>query len=241
MYQIKSGEMPNHIGVILDGNRRWALQHEKVPWEGHYAGGENVKNFLKWCLNLRIKTVTLYALSTENFNRSEQELTELMKMYEKGLKDVLSSDILNKYQVNVRVIGRMILLPSTLQELIQELEEKTKSYSQFYLNIALAYGGRTEIVDATKKIADLIKKGEVTPDEINEQLIEQHLYTAHLPHPDPDLIIRTGSESRLSNFLLWQAAYSELFIIDVYWPDFREIDLERAIRDFQKRNRRFGK
>lgn len=233
--------MPKHIGVILDGNRRWALQHEKVPWEGHYAGRENVKKFLNWCLNLKIKTISLYALSTENFSRSKQELDELMKMYENGLREVLSSDLLNKYQVNVRVIGRPSLLPLTLQELVQKLEEKTESYDQFYLNIALAYGGRSEIVDATKKIAKLIQNGEVTPEEINEKLIEQHLYTAHLPQPDPDLIIRTGSESRLSNFLLWQAAYSELFIIDVYWPDFREIDLERAIRDFQKRKRRFGK
>jgi tritrans,polycis-undecaprenyl-diphosphate synthase [geranylgeranyl-diphosphate specific] len=233
--------MPNHIGVILDGNRRWAVQHEKVPWEGHYAGGENVKEFLKWCLNLNIKTITLYALSTENFNRSPRELDELMKMYEKALKDVLSSDVLNKYQVNVRVIGRMSLLPSNLQELIKEVEKKTETYNQFYLNIALAYGGRSEIVDATKEIATLVKLGEVKPEDISEALIEKHLYTSHLPQPDPDLIIRTGSESRLSNFLLWQAAYSELFIIDVYWPDFREIDLERAIRDYQKRKRRFGK
>ena len=160
---------------------------------------------------------------------------------EKALKEVLSSDILNKYQVHVRVIGRMSLLPSNLQELIKQVENKTETYNQFYLNIALAYGGRSEIVDATKKIASLVKLGEVNPEDISEDLIEKHLYTAHLPQPDPDLIIRTGSESRLSNFLLWQAAYSELFIIDVYWPDFREIDLERAIRDYQKRKRRFGK
>ncbi|MBM3291074.1 di-trans,poly-cis-decaprenylcistransferase [Candidatus Bathyarchaeota archaeon] len=239
--QIKTGEMPNHIGVILDGNRRWAVQREKVPWEGHYAGGENVKEFLKWCLNLKIKTVTLYALSTENFNRSPRELEELMSMYEKALEEVIASDILNKYQVRAHVIGRTSLLPKTLQELIKDVEKKTENHDQFYLNVALAYGGRSEIVDATKEIAALIKSGKVEPEEINEKLIEKHLYTSHLPQPDPDLIIRTGSESRLSNFLLWQAAYSELFIVDVYWPDFREIDLERVIRDYQKRHRRYGK
>jgi len=239
--QIKEDEMPTHIGIILDGNRRWARGQHMNPWEGHWAGGEHVKEFLEWCLNLNINTVTLYAFSTENFKRTEKEVEELMKIYEKALKDVLASDVLEKYKVRVTAIGRKNLLPEKLQTLITEVEESTKKNSSFYLNIALAYGGRAEIVDAARELAELVKKGKIEPGQINEELIEEHLYTKHLPQQEPDLIIRTGNESRLSNFLLWQAAYSELFIVDVYWPDFREIDLQRVIRSYQLRNRRFGK
>jgi tritrans,polycis-undecaprenyl-diphosphate synthase [geranylgeranyl-diphosphate specific] len=239
--QIKGGDMPHHIGIILDGNRRWARGQKLNPWEGHWAGGENVKEFLKWCIALNINTVTLYAFSTENFKRTEQEVEELMRVYEKALNDVLASEVIEKYQVRVSAIGRRNLLPESLQKLIAEVEERTKNYDKFYLNVALAYGGRAEIVDATKEIAELVKEGKIEPDQIDEELIGEHLYTKHLPQQEPDLIIRTGNESRLSNFLLWQAAYSELFITDVYWPDFREIDLQRVIRDYQRRNRRYGK
>jgi tritrans,polycis-undecaprenyl-diphosphate synthase [geranylgeranyl-diphosphate specific] len=131
--------------------------------------------------------------------------------------------------------------PEKLQRLISEVEERTKDYNNFYLNVAIAYGGRAEIVDATKTIAYKVNNGEIDPEEINEDIIGSHLYTAHLPQPDPDLIIRTGSESRLSNFLLWQSAYSELFIVDVFWPEFRDIDLMRVVRTYQKRQRRHGK
>jgi tritrans,polycis-undecaprenyl-diphosphate synthase [geranylgeranyl-diphosphate specific] len=239
--QIKDEEMPRHIGIILDGNRRWAKGQKLDPWEGHWAGGENVKEFLKWCIALNINTVTLYAFSTENFKRTQPEVEELMKVYEKALNDVLASEVIEKYQVRVSAIGRRNLLPENLQKLIEEVEERTKGYDKFYLNVALAYGGRAEIVDATKEIAELVKEGKIKPDQIDEQLIEEHLYTKHLPQQEPDLIIRTGNEARLSNFLLWQTAYSELFIVDVYWPDFREIDLQRVIRDYQRRNRRYGK
>ena len=211
------------------------------PWEGHWAGGEHVKAFHEWCINLNISTVTLYAFSTENFKRSEKEVEELMKVYEKALRDVLASDVVNKYQVRVTAIGRRNLLPENIQKLIAEVEQQTKGYDKFYLSIALAYGGRAEIVDATRELAELVKEGKLKPEEIDEELIEKHLYTKDLPQQEPDLIIRTGNESRLSNFLLWQAAYSELFIVDVYWPEFREIDLQRVIRNYQLRNRRYGK
>jgi tritrans,polycis-undecaprenyl-diphosphate synthase [geranylgeranyl-diphosphate specific] len=239
--QIREDEMPTHIGIILDGNRRWAREQHKDPWEGHRAGGEHVKDFLEWCLNLNINTVTLYAFSTENFNRAEKEVEELMRVYEKALRDVLASDVLEKYKVRVMAIGRRNLLPENLQKLIAEVEESTRKNSSFYLNVALAYGGRAEIVDATRELAELVKEGKLEPGQINEELIEAHLYTKHLPQQEPDLIIRTGSESRLSNFLLWQSAYSELFIVDVYWPEFRQIDLQRVIRSYQLRNRRYGK
>jgi len=238
---VKAAEMPRHIAIILDGNRRWARGQNMDPWEGHWAGGEHVKEFLMWCLNLNINTVTLYAFSIENFKRTEKEVEELMKVYENALKDVLASDVVEKYKVRVMAIGRRNLLPENLQTLIAEIEERTKKYDKFYLNVALAYSGRAEIVDAAKELAELVKEKKLEPEQINEELIEEHLYTKHLPQQEPDLIIRTGNESRLSNFLLWQAAYSELFIVDVYWPDFREIDLQRVVRNYQRRNRRHGK
>ena len=239
--QIDAKEKPEHIGVILDGNRRWASARDMIPWEGHREGAEKVKKFLEWCVDLGISTVTLYGFSTENFQRSEREVEELMQLYEENLKEILSSDVIHKNRVRVKTIGRINLLPEQLQQLIREVEDTTKEYNRFYLNVALAYGGRAEIVDAAKEIASKVRGGELSPEEIDEDIFEKHLYTAYLPQQDPDLIIRTSGESRLSGFLLWQSAYSELFFVDVYWPDFREIDLERAIRGFQQRHRRFGR
>lgn len=239
--QIDPGKLPEHIGVILDGNRRWASAREMIPWEGHREGAEKVKKFLEWALDLGIKTVTLYAFSTENFNRSEEEVQELMRIYEENLNEVIKAEVIHEHQVRINAIGRIGLLPERLRRLVAEVEDATKDYDRFYLNIALAYGGRAEIVDATKEIAIKVKKGELEPGDIDEGLIEEHLYTSYLPQQDPDLVIRTSGESRLSNFLIWQSAYSELFIVDVYWPDFRLIDFERAIRAYQSRYRRYGK
>ena len=239
--QIDREVLPKHIGVILDGNRRWASAREMIPWQGHREGAEKVKDFLKWCLDLDITTVTLYAFSTENFNRVDREVEELMNIYEENLTEFLDASVIHENKVRVRFIGRINLLPESLRGLIGEVEKATKDYDRFYLNIALAYGGRAEIVDAAKEIAVKVKDGSLNPDDIDEELIEGHLYTSYLPQPDPDLIIRTSGVARLSNFLIWQSAYSELFIVDVYWPDFREIDLERAIRSFQNRHRRYGK
>jgi len=239
--QIDDERIPEHIGVILDGNRRWASGRDLIPWEGHKEGAEKVKKFLEWCLKLKIKTVTFYGFSTENFNRSDREVEELMRLYEENLRALIKSDVLHENEVRVKAIGRINLLPESLVELIGEIEEATKGYDRFYLNAAMAYGGRAEIADAAKEIAIKVRKGDIEPEDVDERLIEDHLYTSYLPQPDPDLIIRTSGEARLSNFLLWQSAYSELFIVDVYWPDFREIDLERVIRSFQMRERRYGK
>jgi len=239
--QIDSRDKPKHVGVIMDGNRRWAVSQNMVPWEGHWEGADKVEEFLDWCVELGINTVTLYSFSTENFSREEKEVQELMKLFENTLEKVTTSGHIHDNRVKVRAIGRINTLPQRLQDLIHEVEEATKDYDRYYLNIAIAYGGRAEIVDALRKIASKVKSGEIEPETINEDDIEANLYTAHLPQPDPDLIIRTSGESRLSNFLVWQAAYSELFILDVYWPAFRKIDLMRAIRSYQLRLRRFGK
>ncbi|TRO47147.1 di-trans,poly-cis-decaprenylcistransferase [Candidatus Bathyarchaeota archaeon] len=239
--QIDPERLPKHVGVILDGNRRWASAHDMIPWEGHREGAEKVKDFLQWALDLGITTVTFYAFSTENFSRSEEEVGELMKLYEENLREILNSDIIHKYRVKIAAIGRMNLLPETIQRLISEVEESTKDYSDYYLNVALAYGGRAEIVDATREIAVKVRNGELEPEMIDEATIEEHLYTSHLPQQEPDIVMRTSGESRISNFLIWQSAYSELFFVDIYWPDFREIDLERAIRAYQDRKRRYGK
>jgi tritrans,polycis-undecaprenyl-diphosphate synthase [geranylgeranyl-diphosphate specific] len=238
--QIDSETLPKHIGVILDGNRRWATAREMIPWHGHKKGAIKVREFLEWCLDLGIRTITLYAFSTENFNRPSNEVQELMTIYEENLGELLHSDVIHKNKVRVSVIGRTNLLPEKIQGLIHEMKTLTKDYTNFYLNIALAYSGRAEIVDAMKLIASKVADGVVVSSDIDEALIEKHLYTSYLPQPEPDLIIRTSGEARLSNFLIWQAAYSELFLVDVYWPEFREIDLKRAIRSFQNRHRRYG-
>lgn len=239
--QIDTKSKPSHIGVITDGNRRWAAQRDMIPWEGHWEGAERVEDFLEWCMGLDIKTVTLYSFSTENFRRDEKEVEELMRLFEKTLEDVKKSDYIHKNRVRIRALGRLSMLPERVQTLIHDVEEATKDYDSYYLNIAIAYGGRAEIVDATRQIAAKVKSGALEPEMIDETVMEAHLYTAHLPQPDPDLIIRTSGESRLSNFLVWQSAYSELFLVDVYWPAFRKIDLMRAIRSYQMRSRRHGK
>jgi tritrans,polycis-undecaprenyl-diphosphate synthase [geranylgeranyl-diphosphate specific] len=239
--QIDSETLPKHIGVVLDGNRRWATARDMIPWHGHKEGAMKVRKFLEWCLDIGVRTITLYAFSTENFDRPSDEVQELMTIYEENLSELLHSDVIHKNKVRVSVIGRTNLLPEKIQGLIHEMNILTKDYADFYLNIALAYGGRAEIVDAVKLIASKVADGAVASADIDEALIEKHLYTSYLPQPEPDLIIRTSGEARLSNFLIWQAAYSELFLVDVYWPEFREIDLKRAIRSFQNRHRRYGK
>jgi tritrans,polycis-undecaprenyl-diphosphate synthase [geranylgeranyl-diphosphate specific] len=235
------GEKPKHIGVIMDGNRRWAKQRDMIPWEGHWEGADKTKLFLDWCLDLNIKTITLYSFSTENFKREEKEVLELFKLFEETLERVLNSDRIHEKRVRIRAIGRIETLPDSLQKLINRVEESTKDYNRYYLNVAIAYGGRAEIVDAMRVIAEKVKNGIIEPEDITEKLVEENLYTSHLPYPDPDVIIRTSGESRLSNFLVWQSAYSEFFLVDVYWPNFRKLDLMRAIREFQMRKRRFGK
>ncbi|MCS7119624.1 MAG: polyprenyl diphosphate synthase [Nitrososphaerota archaeon] len=240
-HQIKDAQMPEHIAIILDGNRRWAVNHSLNPSIGHHYGADKTEDLLRWCLELGVKTVTLYAFSTENFSRPKDEVEELMRIFKERLEQTLRNEDIHRHRVKVKAIGRLNMLPPQIQELVRKVEEMTKDYNEHFLNIAMAYGGRAEIVDAAKKIAMEAKENRLTVDEINENLFEKYLYTAHLPKQDPDLIIRTSGEERLSGFLLYQSAYSELCFLDVYWPEFRKIDLLRAIRTFQKRKRRFGK
>lgn len=240
-HQVKDGAMPEHIAIILDGNRRWASERLLESWIGHQHGAERVSRLLDWCLDLGVRCVTLYSFSTENFARAPQEVEEILRIAEEKFQEILTDKRIHKNKIRVKVIGRVGLLPKRLQELIQEVEEATQMYDKQFLTIALAYGGRAEIVDATKKIAERVKLGELPVEKINEDVFEKFLYTAYMPKPDPDLIIRTSGEERLSGFLLWQSAYSELCFLDVFWPDFRRIDLLRAVRTYQQRKRRFGK
>ena len=237
---MKDQAKPEHIAIILDGNRRWAINHSLNPNMGHYYGADRTEKMLRWCLDLGVKTITLYAFSTENFNRSEEEVAELMHLFEEKLQEILKNDDIHKHKVKVKFIGRLNLLPEEIQGTIERVEEATKDYDRHFLNLAIAYGGRAEIVDATRMIAWEVKEERLLPEDIDEKVFEQYLYTAYLPKQDPDLIIRTSGEERLSGFLLYQSAYSELCFLDVYWPEFRLIDMLRAIRTYQKRKRRFG-
>lgn len=239
-HQVKNSIKPEHIAIILDGNRRWASEKDLDPWYGHKKGAEKVEHLLDWCMRLDVKSVTLYAFSTENFQRPKEEVEEIMKIAAEKLQKILKDERIHKNKVRVKVIGRISLLPKDLQKLIVDLEKATQDYNEHFLNVAFAYGGRAEIVDAARKIAEEAQKKELKPEDVTETLFEKYLYTSHLPKQEPDLIIRTSGEERLSGFLLWQSAYSELCFLDVYWPDFRLIDLLRAVRTFQKRKRRFG-
>jgi tritrans,polycis-undecaprenyl-diphosphate synthase [geranylgeranyl-diphosphate specific] len=239
-HQVKSGAKPEHIAIILDGNRRWASNKDLGPWFGHEKGAEKVELLLDWCLKLDVKSMTIYAFSTENFRRTKTEIEEIMRISEEEFRKILTDERIHRDKVRVTFIGRVKLLPESLQQLMMDVEKATQNYNDHFLTIAFAYGGRAEIVDAAKKIAEEVQNGELVPEKVDEQMFEQYLYTSHLPKQDPDLIIRTSGEERLSGFLLWQSAYSELFFLDVYWPDFRLIDLLRAVRTFNKRKRRFG-
>jgi tritrans,polycis-undecaprenyl-diphosphate synthase [geranylgeranyl-diphosphate specific] len=243
--QVKNGVKPEHIAIILDGNRRWANEQEKDPWLlqdkwGHKNGADTVELLLDWCHMLNLKYVTLYTFSTENFSRKSDEVQKIMQIAEERFRKLLKDERVHRDKVHVKVIGRVNLLPQSLQESIADIEKATASYDRYFWNFAFAYGGRAEIVDAAKIIAEKVKSGELDLSDVTENTFEKYLYTSHMDKQDPDMIIRTSGEERLSGFLLWQAAYSELLFLDVNWPDFRLIDLLRAIRTFQDRKRRFG-
>jgi tritrans,polycis-undecaprenyl-diphosphate synthase [geranylgeranyl-diphosphate specific] len=239
--QVEEDETPSHIGIILDGNRRWEASQGVSPGLGHEEGANRAEELLDWCHELKIKTVTLYVLSTENLDREAEELKELFELIEARLSKLLTDERIAKYRVNVRAIGQLDLLPQSMRALLAAIESKTAEFSDHYLNIAVAYGGRAEITDMVRLVAMDVKSGRLNPDEITEETVERRLYTSHLPNQEPDLIIRTSGEERMSGFLLWQGAYSELVFVDVFWPAFRFIDLLRAVRTYQKRRRRHGK
>ena len=235
---VSSGKIPNHVAIIMDGNRRYAQDLGLDPVQGHVLGREKLYEFLNWCIELKIKIVTVYAFSTENFSRSSREVQALMDLFEKSIEKELAEGRIHKNRVRVRIIGRRDLLSESLRRKVEEIENVTKDYDNYFLNLAIAYGGREEILKAIREIAQEAKNGKLDPDFIDESIVRKHLYTSDLP--DPDLILRTSGEERISNFLLWQIAYSELYFADVYWPSLTKIDFLRAILSYQRRSRRFG-
>ncbi len=239
--EIQNGDIPNHVALILDGNRRWAKRHLAMPKNGHWKGADAVENLLDWCEEFDIKIITLYALSAENLNRKDEELEYLYELIRMRLEKLFNDPRIHKNKMRVKGIGRIELLPESIKQILKRLDEVTKNYDGHFLNIALAYGGQYELVDAVKKIGEKIKDGSLNVEDISKKEIELNLYTSYLPQSSPDMILRTSGEKRLSGFLMWQSAYSELIFMDIFWPEFRKIDLMRAIRTYQERKRRLGK
>jgi len=236
--QIRKGPVPKHLAVIMDGNRRYAESLGMLPFEGHLKGKTTLENLSDWSRDFGIHYLTVYAFSLENFNRSKEELEPLMELFEESFRNAGDDPRVHENKVRVRAIGHRELLPENVVEAIEYAESKTKDYNNFNYNLAVAYGGRQELVRSMKNIGKKLKSGQIDIDDIDADLISSNLYTSGLP--DPDLILRTSGEERISNFLLWQLAYSELYFADVFWPNMRKIDFLRAIRSFQQRQRRLG-
>lgn len=237
--QIKYGPFPKHVAIIPDGNRRWAKREGYEVYDGHFFGYNKIKEVLEWLWNLNIEKVTIYAMSKENcMKRPKEEKMRLFSLIERGLREISDMRKLHTEKVKVMVIGRLDMAPENVFNLAQNVMKATKDYGPKTLTIAVCYGGRDEIVEAAKKMTLDVTEGKLSIDEINEGIFNRYLFTYGIE--DPDLIIRTSGEERISNFLLWQSAYSELYFVDSYWPEFRRIDLYRAIRSFQKRKRNFG-
>ncbi len=234
--------MPEHVGIIPDGNRRLARKLLQKPWKGHEWGYNKIKNIIQWSKDLGVKLMTIYTLSIENLeSRPKMELDYLFNLARKELGDIIKNkeNIIHKNKVNLKFIGRVDLLPKDIQEMIKEVSKLTKNYSNQHVNLAIAYGGRQEIIDASRKIAIDVKRGLVGTGKINESLFREYLWTNGFK--DPDLIIRTGGEKRLSNFLPFQSVYSEIVFVDKFWPEFEKDDFVEAIKEFGERQRRFGR
>ena len=227
---------PAHIAIIMDGNRRWARQKNLDIREGHKKGAETLEKIAKYCNKIGIKYLTVYAFSTENWKRSSEEVGALMILLQNYLNDF--SKRANTENIKIKVLGDISVLSKGMQNSINKAMERTKENTGLTLNIAFNYGGRAEITYALKQIAEKIKNNELSIDDISEDLISNHLYTKG--QPDPDLLIRTSGELRTSNFLPWQIAYTEFYFDNKYWPDFSEDDIDFAIKEYQKRNRKFG-
>ena len=237
--QVRKGPVPNHLADIMDGNRRYAESLGLPTYTGHIMGKGTLEELSEWSRSVNIRYLTVYAFSLENFNREEEELSSLMDLFAQSFLDAGNDPRVHENKVRVRALGHRELLPKNVIEAIEYAEDKTKDYNDYNYNLAVAYGGRQEIVRSMEKIAKKIESGELNSSQIDANLISENLYTSDLP--DPDLILRTSGEERISNFLLWQLAYSELYFADVFWPDMRKIDFLRAIRSFQQRKRRLGR
>ena len=233
--QLDTNNIPQHIAIIMDGNGRWAAEKGKPRSFGHQAGVDTVRRITAECTRLGVKYLTLYTFSTENWNRPATEVAALMGLVLTSLED----EIFMKNNVRFRVIGDLKRLPEEVRQKLHETEEHTAANTAMTMVIALSYSSRWEITEATRQIANEVKAGTLNPADINEETLTKHMATAFMP--DPDLLIRTGGEERISNYLLWQIAYSELYFCDTFWPDFSEEELQRAIANYQQRQRRFGK
>ena len=233
----QSDKLPSHIAIIMDGNGRWAAAHGLPKIFGHQAGAVAVRRTVEACCELGVKALTLYAFSWENWDRPHDEIHDLMGLLEEFLQR--EEPLLHKYRVRLRAIGRLEELPHSPSATLQSVIARTAHLDHMTLTLALSYGGRQEIVDAARRLAALVRAGQLAPEQIDEALFSQHLYTAGLS--DPDLVIRTSGEQRLSNFLLWQTSYAEFYVTPKPWPDFAKQDLLDAIAEFQRRERRFGK
>lgn len=232
----EKGEIPEHIAIIMDGNGRWARSRGNIRSYGHKAGVDSVRDITEACAQIGVKYLTLYAFSTENWGRPKMEVNALMRLLARSLRK--EAENLKKNNIKLETIGQVNRFPKKCQKELQEAIELTCENDRLHLCLALSYSGRWDITEAVKKLAHRVKNGEVRPEDIDDEMISGHLSTADIP--DPELIIRTSGEYRLSNFLLWQLAYSELYITETYWPDFRRDELYKAIQSFQERDRRFG-
>ncbi|MBU2496579.1 MAG: di-trans,poly-cis-decaprenylcistransferase [Nanoarchaeota archaeon] len=227
----------NHLGIIVDGNRRFAKRLMLNLWKGHEWGAKKVREFLRWCKDAGIREVTLYVFSLENFNRPKKEFDYLMSLFKKEFTALLTDKEIEDDKVRINFVGRTHLLPKDVQAVMKKLEMKTKNYNNYKLNFAIAYSGRAEIVDALKSIAEKVKQRKISPNKINEAIIEKHLYLSS----EPDLIIRTSGEQRTSGFLLWQGSYSELYFCKKFWPEITKKDFLKAVNSYTIRDRRFGR
>lgn len=236
---LKPEKMPKHVAIIMDGNRRYSkLQGNMDVIKGHEIGVDTLEKVLDWSIELGIEIITVYAFSTENFNRPQHEVEGLMKLFVKNFKRLVDHEKIHKNEVKVKVVGKTELIPESVREAIKEAEDATAQYDKRLFNIAIGYDGRLEIIDSFKKIIEQVQAGEITIDDVDEELVSKNLYTGGLD--DPNLIIRTSGEERLSGFLLWQSSYSELYFCETLWPELRKVDFIRAIRSYQERERRFG-
>ena len=222
----------------MDGNRRFARELGLEPAQGHLRGKDKLEEMMDWCLEVGVTILTVFAFSTENLKRQSEEVDRLMDLFAENFRKAGDDKRAHKYGIRVKAIGQISLLPQHVQDAIAYAEERTKNYENYLYNIAVAYGSREEILSAIRSIAEDVKNGKIESKDIDGKVFSSYLYTADLP--DPDLVLRTSGEERVSNFLLWQLAYSELYFADIYWPGFRKVDFLRAVRSYQKRQRRYG-
>lgn len=236
--EIAKRPKPKHLGIITDGNRRYASKEGKPPYYGHEKGKDKLEEVLQWCMDIGIKIVTVYGFSTENFSRRKDEVSFLFHLIDRSLRDLMKDERVTKNGIKVKIIGELSTLPRYLVKTIRETENYTSGFRNFRLNLAIGYGGREEIINGIRKVAQDVLQGKIKVEDINENSFRNYLYEPTLP--DPDLILRTSGEERVSNFLLWQSAYSELYFSDVNWPELKRIDFLRAIHSYQTRERRYG-